>query len=346
MKPFDDFLDLNQADCCIIAEVAQTHDGSLGLAHAFIDAIADSGADAVKFQTHIAAAESTRHEPFRVKFSRQDDNRFDYWRRLEFTPAQWQGLADHAQDRGLYFLSSPFSLEAVDLLEQVGVPAWKVGSGEVVNLPMLQHMAATGKPILLSSGMSSWQELDDVVGFLRGLGAPFALMQATTMYPTPADQIGLNLLAEYRQRFDCPVGLSDHSGTIYPGLAAYTLGARFLEVHVTLSRYMFGPDVGSSVTLEDLTSLVRGVRFLQQTLSHPINKDEMAQQLQPLKQIFQKSVVPRVDLPAGTILRAEHLALKKPGTGIPAHLRDSLVGRRLRRDVAADDLISLDDLDE
>src|SRR6478735_7224173 len=142
------------AGCIIVGEVAQAHDGSLGLAHAFIDAIAAAGADAVKFQTHIAAAESTPGEPFRVKFSKQDATRYDYWKRMEFTPEQWQGLRDHALEKGLVFLSSAFSLAAVDLLEVLGMPAWKVGSGEIGTLPMLEKMARTGKPVLLSNGLA------------------------------------------------------------------------------------------------------------------------------------------------------------------------------------------------
>ena len=135
--------------CLIVAEVGLSHDGSLGLAHAFIDDIARGGADAVKFQTHIAAAESTPAEPFRVTFSRQDSTRYEYWQRIAFSEAQWAGLADHARDKGLVFLSSPFSREAVDLLTRVGMEMWKVPSGEVSNLPLLDAMIATGRPILL-----------------------------------------------------------------------------------------------------------------------------------------------------------------------------------------------------
>lgn len=142
------------APVMIVGEVAQAHDGSLGTAHAFIDAIADSGAQAVKFQTHIAAAESSPQEPFRVKFSRQDATRYDYWKRMEFTPEGWAGLAEHARERGLVFLSSPFSVEAVDLLEKIGMPAWKIASGETGNPLLLERIYHTGKPVILSTGMS------------------------------------------------------------------------------------------------------------------------------------------------------------------------------------------------
>jgi N-acetylneuraminate synthase len=202
--------------CVVIGEVGQNHDGSLGLAHAFIDAIAAAGADAVKFQTHLAAAESTVDEPWRVRFSYQDATRRDYWKRMEFDEAQWRGLAAHAAERGLAFISSPFSVEAVDLLARVGVSA---------------------------------------VARLRDRQLPVTVLQTTSAYPCPPERVGLNLLEVFRRRFDCPVGLSDHSGTIYPGLAAATLGARAIEVHVTLSREMFGPDVSASITTAELRQL-------------------------------------------------------------------------------------------
>src|SRR3990172_4093535 len=144
------------AECLIIGEVAQAHDGSLGIAHSFIDAIADAGANAVKFQTHIASAESTRAEPWRVAFSRQDASRYDYWKRMEFSEEQWSGLRAHAHERGLLFLSSPFSIEAIQLLRRIGVDAWKVASGEITNPEALAEMTQGGLPIILSTGMSPW----------------------------------------------------------------------------------------------------------------------------------------------------------------------------------------------
>lgn len=262
-------------DCpiLIVAEVAQAHEGSVNVAHAFVDAIADAGADAVKFQTHIAEAESSPGEPWRVRFSRQDANRFDYWKRMEFTGEQWAGLKRHADERGLLFLSSPFSLAAVDLLLRVGVPAWKVASGEVRNGVLLERLIATRLPVLVSSGMSDRAELDATMGRLAAEEIPRMVFQCTTAYPCPPERVGLNLLPEFRARYRCETGLSDHSGTIWPALAATTLGAKAIEVHVTWDRTMFGPDVPASVTFEELKRLVSGVRFTESMLSHPVNKD-------------------------------------------------------------------------
>jgi N,N'-diacetyllegionaminate synthase len=331
--------------CLIVAEVAQSHDGSLGLSHAFIDAIANAGADAVKFQTHIAAAESTPAEPWRVKFSPQDATRYDYWRRMEFAEEQWRGLKRHAEDRGLIFLSSPFSAEAVELLERVGMVAWKVASGEVSNAPLLERLLATGRPLLLSSGMSPLAELDATVARAQAVAVPIAVLQCTTAYPCPPERIGLNLLPIFRERYGCPVGLSDHSGTIFAGLAAATLGCDVLEVHVTLSREMFGPDVPASVTTAELRQLVDGVRFVERLRANPVDKDAAAGDAAAMRQLFTKSVVARVDLRAGTVLAPEHLSIKKPGTGIPSERIESVLGRSLRRDVARDQLLTWEDLD-
>ena len=330
------------APCLVVGEVALAHDGSLGLAHAFVDAIADAGADAVKFQTHIPEAESTPAEPFRVPFSRQDASRYGYWKRTAFDEDAWLGLAEHARERGLLFLSTPFSLDAIELLERVGMPAWKIGSGEVSNAQLIERMAASGLPVLLSSGMSSLAELDAAVERLDAR-VPYAVLQCTSAYPSPPEQIGLNLLAELRERYRCPVGLSDHSGTIFPALAAVTLGASIIEVHVTLSRAMFGPDVPASLTSDELRTLVSGVRFIETALAHPVDKDAYAAELGELRAVFGRSVVARVDLPAGTVLDEEHLAFKKPGTGVPPDRVKSILGRRLARDVTADTLLSEED---
>jgi N-acetylneuraminate synthase len=337
---------LQPGRCFVIAEVGLTHDGSLGLAHAFIDAVAAAGADAVKFQTHIAAAESTPAEPFRVKFSRQDATRYEYWQRMEFSEAQWRELAGHARDAGLVFLSSPFSIEAVELLDSVGMDLWKIGSGEVSNDPMLDRIARTGKPVLLSSGMSALQELDRVVRGLQSRGSEVVVLQCTTAYPCPPEKIGLNMLEIFRSRYGCAVGLSDHSGTIFPSLAAVTLGAAVVEVHVTLSRQMFGPDVVASITTDELKEMVRGIRFIERMLANPVDKDAAAQQTAPLRHIFTKSVVARETLEPGTTVTMEHLAFKKPGTGIPAGRAGELLGRRLRRRVAADSLLSEEDFEQ
>lgn len=331
--------------CFIIGEIAQAHDGSLGMAHSYIDAIARTGADAVKFQTHIADAESSPLEPWRVKFSPQDTTRFDYWKRMEFSREQWFGLKQHAEEKGLIFLSSPFSLQAADLLDEMEMLAWKVASGEIGNMKLLERMASTRKPILLSSGMSPLAELDRAAELVRRFSCPVAVMQCTSNYPTPPEKLGLNLLAEYRARYSCPVGLSDHSGDIFAGLAAAALGVDVLEIHVTMSREMFGPDVIASVTTAELKRLIEGMRFIEKAVSNPVDKDALVGDFSTYRQIFMKSIFSDADIVAGTILREEHLAFKKPGTGIPADKVSEVVGRTLRGDVSKGSLLKWEDFE-
>jgi N-acetylneuraminate synthase len=336
---------LGTGRCLLIGEVALTHDGSLGLAHAFVDAIAAAGADAVKFQTHIAAAESTPAEPFRVKFSRQDASRYDYWTRMEFTEDQWRGLAEHCRERNVLFISSPFSIEAVDLLERVGQPLWKIASGETSNAQLLDRVLDTGNPVLLSTGMSPLDEIDAAVARVKGRERRVGVFQCTTAYPCPPEKVGLNLVPFYRERYGCWAGLSDHSGTIYAGLAGAALGLDMLEVHVALSREMFGPDVIASVTTSELRQLADGVRFIERMRAHPLDKDESARETAPLRRLFTRSLVASQSLAAGTVLSRDHLRIKKPGTGLPPDRLDDVIGKRLSRAVLADQVISADDIE-
>jgi N-acetylneuraminate synthase len=331
--------------CFLVGEVAQAHEGSLGMAHAYIDAISEAGADAVKFQTHIADAESTLLEPWRVKFSLQDDTRYNYWKRMEFTEEQWIGLKRHSEQKGLLFLSSPFSIEAVELLERLGVAAWKIASGEITNSPMIERIFDNKLPIMLSTGMSRIEEIDFVVDKIKSAGIPMAVLQCSTAYPCPAEKVGINLIQFFRERYDCPSGLSDHSGKIFPGLAAVTLGADIIEVHATLNRKMFGPDVSSSVTVSELRQLSEGIRFIERMCSNQLNKNAIADEFRPLRNFFTKSIVAKRKLRAGTVLTKNDLTVKKPGTGIPASEINCFIGRRLLRDIEMDDFLREDFLE-
>ena len=329
----------------IIAEIGQAHDGSLGLAHAYIEAVAKSGADAVKFQTHFAAEESTKDEPWRVKFSYQDASRYEYWQRMEFTEEQWAGLYKHASELGLDFISTPFSSKAVRLLENLNVPFWKIGSGEINNHPLLEEVAKTGKPVIISSGMSPMSEVDKAVDLLRSYSVPFAILQCTSSYPCPAEKIGLNNLEEFSSRYDCPVGLSDHSGQPYAGLAAVTLGASILEVHVVFDKQMFGPDVSSSLTFDELSVLVKGSHDIHEMIMNPVDKDGLASgEMAPLRKLFNKSIVLAREVKAGGVLTKEDLCFKKPGTGITPELLDSVLGLKVKKNLPRDHFISFDDL--
>lgn len=328
----------------IIAEVGQAHDGSLGMAHSFIDAVSASGADAIKFQTHIALAESTLEEPWRVKFSPQDTTRFAYWKRMEFTLEQWHGLVSHAKDNGLEFLSSTFSPEGVDLLRRVGVRLWKVPSGEIENPLLLGEIWKTKLPVIYSTGMSNSSEIDKIVQTSKERGIEFALLQCTSEYPCSPERWGLAYLSEMKHKYDCPVGLSDHSGTVFASFAAATLGADLIEVHVTMSRYSFGPDVSASVTMEELAEICRGSRTIRKSIDAKATKDSLSTDLRRMKTIFGKSLALRTDLPKGTILTDRDITLKKPGTGLPLAAIGKLIGKKLRKDKSSQKLLFEDDV--
>jgi N-acetylneuraminate synthase len=329
----------------LMAEVAQAHDGSLGMAHAYIDAAASANVDAIKFQTHIASEESTLDEPFRVKLSGQDETRFDYWKRMEFSPEQWAELARHAKEKKLIFLSSAFSVGAVALLKQLGMPAWKVGSGEFRSSELLDAMIATGKPILYSTGMSTWSDIEAVARRLTERKHPFALLQCTSQYPTGTESVGLNVIDELRTRFGTPVGLSDHSGKVFASLAAMARGADLIEAHITFDRRMFGPDVVASLTVDELALIARARDEFHLMRENPVDKDRMAEDLAEMRRLFTKSVSPARALQVGEVLTESMLVPKKPGTGIPYAERRQLIGRRLVRDVAPNRLLTWEDVE-
>ena len=314
----------------VIAEAGMNHDGSLGNAIRLAEEAAAAGADAVKFQLHDARAETTRDAPSPPYF--RHETRWEYFERTAFDEAQWRTLKEACDAAGVEFLCSAFSLEALERLERLGVARHKIPSGEVTNVELVRAAAQTGKQVIVSSGMSSWAELDAAV---EAAGSNALVMQCTSAYPTPPERVGLNLLAELRERYGLPVGLSDHTEGSSACLAATALGAVALEKHLTLSRRMYGPDAVLALEPEELAALVRGVREIERMLSSPIDKDDVAPYAE-MKQVFEKSVVSTVEIPAGALIERSMLAVKKPGTGIPGRRLEEVVGRRAKVAIPAD----------
>ena len=331
--------------CFLVAEVAQAHDGSLGIAHSYIDAVAEAGVDAIKFQTHIAEAESTHKDKFRINFSYEDANRYEYWKRMEFTEQQWRGIKDHCDSLGLTFLSSAFSVEAVELLDQIGMPAWKVGSGEINNPLILEAMLRTSKPILLSTGMSNWSEIDESISILSGQKADYAVFQCTSKSPTSLDEIGLNVLSEMKSRYKVPIGLSDHSGSTSSAYSAIANNADILEFHIAFNKKMFGPDTQSSLDFNQLKQVVKFRDDNFRMESNPIDKDKMAKELTAMRELFNKSLVLRKSLKRGSIIKKEDLTAKKPGSGIPAQNIDKCIGKKVTNDMTLGHILSWEDIE-
>jgi N-acetylneuraminate synthase len=305
-----------------------------------VDVAAECGADAVKFQLHDAAAETTADAPTPPYFGAEP--RYSYFERTAFTDDEWHSLRARCEEHGVEFVCSPFSVEAVDRLEAIGVDRYKLGSGEVTNVPLLERLAKTRKPVLLSSGMSSWAELDRAVEILRSI--PLTVLQCTSEYPCPPERVGLNVMLEMRDRYDLPVGLSDHTLGTAACVAAAALGAAAVEKHFTLSKQMYGPDASMSLEPDELARLVRDVREIGLILAAPVDKDDLAG-VAEMKRIFEKSVVSTLPIDAGAVIGPEMVAVKKPGTGIPAARFAEVVGRRSTRAIAADTVLTDEDID-
>jgi len=326
----------------IIAEIGSVRDGSFGNALNLIDVAAEAGVDAVRFQTHIVEAETTRNAPMPPYF--KGEPRYEYFQRTGFKSEQWKQLKAHCEEKGVKFLSSPFSNEAVDLLESVGVDSYKVGSGEITNLPMLDKIGQTGKPVLLSSGMSSWEELDEAVATVRKYHEQITVLQCTSEYPCPYEEVGLNIMSEMAERYNLPVGLSDHTLTIYASIAAVMLGAAVIEKHLTFSRKMYGSDARHSLEPAEMAELVKGIRAVETMLRCPVDKDVTVERMRGMKQIFEKSVVTLVDIPAGTTITREMIGIKKPGTGIPAKRYEDVIGKKTVKDIGKDTVLQEEDI--
>jgi len=264
---------------------------------------------------------------------------------MEFTFSQWQGLADHARQCNLVFLSSCFSVDAVAMMRQIGMPAWKVGSGEIHSDALIDAMASGGEPILLSTGLSAVAAIGRQIDRLASRNTPIALFQCTTRYPAALEQVGLNVIDVLHARFGCPVGLSDHCGSIWPSVAAMARGASLIEVHVAMHRRQFGPDTAASLVPDQLAQLADARNAICAMLLNPVDKEAMAQELEDVRVLFGRSIGLRKALPAGTALCEEHLTMKKPGGGLQAEDLPKVLGRRLRRDLAGDRLLHLDDLE-
>jgi N-acetylneuraminate synthase len=318
----------------VIAEAGMNHDGSLGNAVRLAEVAAECGADAIKFQLHDSRAETTRDAPSPPYF--QHETRWEYFERTAFTDEEWARLKAACDAAGIEFLCSAFSVEAVDRLEHLGVSRYKIGSGEVTNVELIRRVAATGKPVLLTSGMSSWAELDRAV---EAAGANVTVLQCTSSYPTPPERVGLNVLAELRERYGKPVGLSDHSIGNYAAFAAVALGATVVEKHFTLSKEAYGPDAALSMEPDELEDLVEGVRDIEAMLANPVDKNDVEPYAE-MKRVFEKSVVTVADIPAGATIERSMLGVKKPGTGIPAAAIDDVVGRSARSPIAADTVVT------
>ena len=323
----------------IVAEIGNTHEGSVGLAKQFIKAAAECGVDAVKFQTHIFEAESLPNAPNPPYF--KDETRKQYFERTAFNLDQYITLKEFAEKEcGVDFFSSPFSIEAVDLLLAAGIKTFKIPSGEVTNIPLLEYLANKADWVILSSGMSSWDELDKAVAVLKGK-CKLTVLQCTSEYPCLPQNAGLNVMLEIKERYQVPVGFSDHTLGCGVPIAAVVLGSTFIEKHFTLSKLMYGSDAKNSTEPHEFKQLVQDIRAVELAITHKINKDEKVNSLKEMKTIFEKSIVTARDMKSGEVIAFNDLAYKKPGNGIPTASYQTLLGKELNCNVPKDTPLQL-----
>jgi N,N'-diacetyllegionaminate synthase len=339
--------DIGQGGAFIVAEAGVNHNGDLAIAHQLVDAAVDAGADAIKFQTFKAEKVMSARAPKAAYQKEATDNaesQLDMVKPFEFPPEVFEELYRYCQRQGITFLSTPFDADSADFLVELGVTAVKIPSGEVTNIPFIEHVAGKGRPIILSTGMANLGEVDAAVRAIRGMGnEDCVLMHCVSNYPSEPADTNLRAMATMKEAFAWPVGYSDHTLGIEIALAAVALGACVIEKHITLDCGLPGPDHRASLEPDGLQALVAGIRKVERSLGHG-RKEPVASEA-ATADVARRSLVAAADLRAGAVLDEGMIEILRPGTGLPPMMRLHLVGRTLKKDVEAGALFSLSDLE-
>lgn len=320
----------------VIAEAGVNHNGSLELAHRLVDVAAEAGADAVKFQTFTAdllANGTAQRAPYQQK-EVGAGSQVDMLRRLELKNEEFVELASHCQKIGIEFMSTPFHKEAADFLAPL-VQRFKIGSGDLTDIPLLEHVSGMRKPMILSTGMSGHQEIAAALKVVCGRGFPVTLLHCTSLYPAPYDTVNLRAIQSLRDDFGVPVGYSDHTLGLAIPAAAVAFGATVLEKHFSLDRGMQGPDHAASLEPGELKAMIETIRQVETALGDGIKRVMPGEEA--TRAVARKSLVARRNLSAGTVLTLDMVAVKRPGTGIPPAALGKVIGRTLSKDVKIDE---------
>lgn len=335
-----------QAPCFIIAEAGVNHNGDPALALKLIDVAADAGADAIKFQTFSAerlASASADMAGYQKRNMNQSGSQFEMLKKLEIPEACYPALTTRCRERGIVFLSSPFDEEAADFLNGCDMPAFKIPSGEITNIPFLQHIAHLGRPMIISTGMATMTEIATALEAVVAAGdPPVCLLQCFSNYPASARDQNLRVMVTFEAAFGVPAGYSDHTEGCYVTAAAVALGARIVEKHFTLDRNMPGPDHKASLEPHELLQMVRAIRDVEAAVGDGVKVPRGAEL--DTRIYARKSIVARRDIAVGKVLEQGDLAVMRPGTGLAPSLLPMLVGRRSNRAIAAGTLLELDSL--
>lgn len=327
----------------LIAEIGQSHDGSLNYVHSFINESYKAGVDVVKFQTHLAEEESTYDDKFRTFTTYKKENRFNYWKRMQFTDHEWVKIIKHVKSKKMLFSSSVFSFKAIEKLEKLGIDVWKIPSGESLNLNLIKEVTRiSNKPIFISTGMNSQLEIDEIYNFMKNKKNLFLLMHCVSQYPCKLKNLGLNLIDEFKKRYKCHIGYSDHSGILKVPIIALERGVRALEVHVTFDKKIFTPDSSSSLEFKDIKFLSEFIKIKKEIDQNKLSRDTIFKRIKKNRNLFSKSLSFKTDMKKNQIIKKKDLTLKKPGTGLKYEEMNKILGKRLKINLSKNYLIKLD----
>lgn len=329
----------------IIAEAGVNHNGSLETAMQLVEKAAEAGADYVKFQTfrteNLVTA-SAHKADYQIQNTGNSDSQFAMLKKLELSEADHLALQKHCEAHHIKFISTPFDLESIDFLADLGMDFFKIPSGEITNYPYLKHIARKGLPVVLSSGMATMEDIANTLSVLERFGLDrkqISLLHCTTEYPTPMNEVNLKAMETLRKTFNLPVGYSDHTQGIEVAIAATALGAAIIEKHFTLDRNMEGPDHIASLEPQELKAMVQAIRHIEKALGDG-DKKPMPSETKN-KAIARKSIVAKRPISENEILTEENLTVKRPGDGISPMRWEEVVGTKARRAFNTDEKIEL-----
>jgi len=323
--------------CVIIMEVADSHGGSVEIAKKMIDQAKLNGADIVKFQFHLPDLEMV---PGSIQM--WDGSLYDILKKNLLSPEDHRILKEYCDSQNIMYLCTPFSMQASDELEKIGVEVFKIGSGEMNNLPMIRHIAKKGKTMMISTGMSTIDEIKETVKVVEEENCPYVLAHCVSEYPTKAESLNLGLIEKYQEEFKVPVGFSSHALGIYCEIAAVALGANFIEKHFTLDKKQKGPDHFISIEPMELKEMSLAIHEIEKGLG---NKKVVSKEEQVVRDWAYHSVVTNQSIEAGTVLTKEMLTVKRPGSGIPAKELEKVIGRKLKIKTNKDTILQWNNLE-
>lgn len=330
--------------CFIIAEAGVNHDGDIDTALKLVDTAADAGADAVKFQTFSAERLASATAPkadYQLQNSATTESQLEMLQRLELSAADHHALLERCRQRNIMFMSTPFDEASADFLMTLGISVLKIPSGELTNLPLLAHVARTRLPLIVSTGMSTLDEVSEAVATIRESGCEnFVLLHCVSNYPAAPADVNLRAMDTMRNTFDIPVGYSDHTLGIEVALAAAARDACVIEKHFTLDRSRSGPDHAASLVPDELRLLVQGVRTVESAIGDGLKKPARSEA--PIAAVARKSLAAACDIPAGTVISEGMITSKRPGTGLPHKMRTLLIGRTTRESIRAGEFFKED----